>query len=115
MTKSNPSDHFINSPAKLTQCPICKGWIYECHVHGWRVRVEPTPLNLSDEVALRLANRKIYQTFGITKNFELMPRKAWQILHDSGATVFGSHDCDFPTLFEPAPLFERPQAKEPNF
>jgi len=112
----NPSDHFINSTAKLIQCPKCKGWIYECQVNGWRTRVEPTPLNLSDEIAWRLASRKIYQTIQKGSDFELEPRTLWQVTKgDPKAIVLGSHDCKFPTIFEPEPLFAPTSQKEPNF
>jgi len=116
MRNFNPSDYFINSSAKLIQCPKCTGWIYEATVNGWRVRVEPTPLNLSDEIAWRLSNRQIYQTVGTMADFNLEPRKLWHITKgDKRSLVLGSHDCDFPTIFEPEPLFAPKLSKEPNF
>jgi len=116
MKEFNQSQHFINSIAKLRQCPKCTGWIYECHVNGWRVRVEPTQLNLSDEIAWRLSSRKIYQTIRKGSDFELEQRNLWQMTKgDPKAIVLGSHDCKFSTIFEPEPLFASKPLKEPNF
>jgi hypothetical protein len=92
----------------LSQCPKCKGWIYECHVNGWRTRVEPNPLNFAEELAMRLEGRRVFQTLEIT-NPTLIHRNAWHIAKsDSEAKVFASHSCQTPTYFEPAPLHERP-------
>ena len=109
------SNFFINSIATLSQCPICKGWIYEALVNGFRTRVEPNPLKIEEEIALRLEGRRIYQS--ISKiGLDLIDRKAWHINNDDfNALVFASHSCKTPTYFEPEPLFAQDKLKEPNF
>ena len=88
-----------------SQCPKCKGWILECHVNGWRTRVEPNPLNLEEELRASLAGRTIFQTLGTT-DVTLVPRTLWHIRKDDPrAKVLASHDCKTPTYFEPEPLF----------
>jgi hypothetical protein len=116
MREINPSNHFLSSLAKLKQCGKCTGWMYEAQVNGWRVRVEPNPLNLADEIGMRLAKRKIYQTIVKGIDFELMARSAWHITKgDSKSVVLAEHDCRWPTIFEPAPLYLTAKSKEPNF
>jgi hypothetical protein len=100
------SDNFINSSPTLSQCPICKGWVYECHVNGFRTRVEPTPLNFQTEVAMRIERRTIFQTLGISKP-TLFARTLWHINKgDPRGKVFASHSCQTPEIFEPAPISE---------
>jgi len=102
------SDAFINSPLVPKQCSRCTGWIYECHINGWKTKVEPNPLNFQEELAMRLEGRRIFQTVEIT-NSTLMPRTAWHIERsDSRAKVFATHSCKTPTYFEPSPLDEKP-------
>ena len=97
---------FINSLPESKQCPICKGWIYECHVNGWRTRIEPNPLNFATEVAMRIEGRKIFQTLGITEP-TLVARTLWHINQDDPRSkVFASHSCQTPEIFEPAPIYE---------
>jgi hypothetical protein len=108
-------NHFINSLATSSQCPICKGWIFEGMVNGFRTRVDPTPLKNDPELKMRIIGRKIYQSISKT-NVDLIERKAWHIKNgDPDALVFASHDCKTPTYFEPEPLFETPKSKEPQF
>jgi hypothetical protein len=100
------SDSLINSALTLSQCPICKGWIYECHVYGFRTRVEPISLNFQSEVKMRIEGRAIFQTIGVAE-LTLVPRTLWHIEQsDPKAKVFASHSCQTPEIFEPAPLFE---------
>jgi len=108
--------NFINSLQNLTQCPICTGWIYEMHLSGFRTRVEPTPLNFEEEIAARLAGRKIYQTIRVGYDFEIQKRTLWHITHsDFTEFVLPSHSCKTPTIFEPTPLYPNPIAKESIF
>jgi hypothetical protein len=102
------SEAFINSPLALKTCAKCKGWIYECHVEGWRTCLEPNPLNFDEEVAMRLAGRSIFQTIGIDQP-TLVKRSLWHIQKDwAKVKVLASHSCHTPALFEPAPLFDPP-------
>lgn len=108
------SEIFVNSKLTSSQCAKCKGWIYECHVDGWRTYLEPNPLNFAEELAMRVEGRRIFQTIGI---FEptLQPRKLWHINNPSPRSkVLASHSCQTPAIFEPAPLFDLPtyQASE---
>ena len=98
---------FINSSPELKVCARCKGWILECHVDGWRTRVEPNPLNLEDELKASLQGRSIFQTLG-TVEVTLVPRTIWHIRKDDPkAKVLASHDCKTPTYFEPETLFPK--------
>jgi hypothetical protein len=108
--------NFINSLQKLTQCPICKGWIYEMHLNGFRTRVEPTPLNFEEEIRARLTGRKVYQSIRVGYDFEIQKRTLWHINNsDSTEFVLVGHDCSTPTIFEPAPIYEKPTFKEARF
>ena len=98
---------FISSPLNLTQCGKCKGWIYECHVNGWRRKVEPTPLNFAEELAMRVEGRTIFQTLGTAEPI-LVTRTAWHIAQVGETKVLPEHSCQTPALFEPAPLSEKP-------
>jgi len=83
-------------------------------VNGFRTRVEPNPLNVESEIAIRIEGRRIYQS--LSKNsLDLIDRKTWHILNSDNSLVFASHDCKTPTYFEPEPLFETPKSKEPQF
>jgi len=114
--KTTPSDHLINSLQKLTQCPVCKGWIYEMHLGGFRTRVEPTRLNFVEEVIHRLEGRKIYETVRRGYDFEIVERTLWHIKRsDPKAVVLPSHSCLYPMIFEPEPIYEIPTPKESEF
>jgi len=100
------SDSFINSLPTISQCSICKGWVYECHVNGFRTRVEPNPLNFATEVAMRIEGRRILQTLGVTEPI-LIARTLWHINKgDPRGKIFASHSCQTPEIFEPAPIYE---------
>ena len=106
----------INSIAKLIQCRRCTGWIYEAHIHGWKFKVDPDPLDFETEIAARIAGRKIFQTLPVGIDFELDHRSLWHITNPSPrAKVLVEHDCTMPTIFQPSPLYEFSQPKEPNF
>jgi len=83
-------------------------------VNGFRTRVEPNPLNVESEIAMRIEGRRIYQSFS-KNSLDLIDRKTWHILNSASSLVFASHDCKTPTYFEPEPLFETPKSKEPQF
>ena len=116
MTLSNSRDFLINSVAKLTQCRRCQGWIYVAHVNGFETKVEPNPLKLDEEVALRLTGSTIYQTLRSGAGFELQRRTAYHIEKaDPREVALAVHDCTFPTLFEPIDILAKPKPKEPIF
>ena len=100
------SESFINSPLTLSQCTKCKGWIYECHVNGFRTRVEPTPLNLGEELKMRIEGRRIFQTLGTVDPILVKRTDAHIAKVDERAKVLAVHSCKSPTYFEPEPLFE---------
>ena len=100
------SDYFISTFPTLKECAKCKGWILECFINGFETRLEPTPLNLGDELKMRIEGRRIYQTFGIVDPI-LVKRTDWHIANvDDRAKVLAVHSCKTPTYFEPEPLFE---------
>jgi len=102
--------HFISTVPKLTQCPICKGWILECHVDGFRRRLEPNPLNFAEELKMRMKGRSIFQSIGQVEP-TMVIRSLWHINDADPLTkVFPSHDCSTPEIFEPMPLFDLPQS-----
>ena len=116
ITVKGSTAHFINSPAELTQCRKCTGWIYQCYINGWKIKVEPTPLNFETEISLRMEGRRIYQTLKFGTDFELENRTLWHITNAHRLTkVLPEHSCKTPTIFEPAPLYETAKSKEPNF
>jgi hypothetical protein len=105
---------FINSEPIIKQHLKCKGWVFECHVNGWKTRVEPTPLNLMEEVAMRLAGRKVYQILGTARPI-LVERSAWHIAKMQSAIVLVEHSCQTPEIFEPLPIARKSLPKEPQF
>ena len=112
----NPSDFLINSIAKLTLCKICKGWIYEAQLYGFKTKVEPTPLNSSEEVIHRLEGRRVFQTLRKGYDWELSERTAWHITKgDPTAVVLPEHSCKTPVIFEPTPIFPMPVSKGIEF
>ena len=101
------TEYLISTPPRPELCWRCKGWILVSQVFGFRVEVEPNPLNLVDEVKARMEGRKVYQTFGTAEPI-LVKRTMWHIAHlDPHAKVLVAHDCKRPTYFEPSPLFEK--------
>jgi len=116
LPSKNTFNHFINSPAELIQCRKCTGWIYQCHVNGWQITVDPIALNFETEISLRMEGRRIYQTLKFGTDFELENRTLWHITNAHRlAKVLAEHSCKTPTIFEPAPLYETAKSKEPNF
>jgi hypothetical protein len=110
------SQHFLTDTAKLSQCARCKGWIYEGHLYGFLRRVEPTRLNFADEMKMRMSGRKVFGTVRVGSDFELNYRTAWHIAKDEADSLaLVAHDCQFPTYFEPEPLYPPTTPKEPNF
>jgi hypothetical protein len=108
------NDHFISTHPKLVQCPICKGWILECHVGGLRKRVEPMELSFNQELAFRIEGRAIFQSVGSYEP-NLIHRNVWHINNpDPRAKVFASHSCSTPEIFEPMPLFDLPRYIDPE-
>ena len=99
-------ESFISTFPTLKLCARCKGWILECFIDGFETRLEPAPLNLGDELKMRIEGRRIFQTFGIVEPI-LVKRTDWHIANvDDRAKVLAVHNCKTPTYFEPEPLFE---------
>jgi len=89
------SQHLINSKAKSEVCLRCNRDIWVATVNGFRVKVEPTRLNSSEEVVLRMAGNRIFQTLRIGTQFELQLRTAWHITKgDPNAIALAEHDCE---------------------
>lgn len=96
MTNFNSSHHLVSTTAEASECPKCHRGIWIALVNGFEVKVEPTPLNLSEEVVLRMESPKtrIFQTMGIGGKFELQSRSAWHITKgDAKAIALPEHDC----------------------
>lgn len=88
--------HLISTPAKPGQCPRCQKGIWVATVSGFIVKADPRPLEIREEILLRLAKPKvkIYQTFG-TIAFELQKRTSWHITKaDPKVKVLAEHDCN---------------------
>ncbi len=65
---------------------------------------------------MRLAGRKVYGSARKGSEFELTKRTAWHIAKDEADSfALVAHDCQFPTYFEPEPLYPSMTPKEPNF
>jgi len=100
------TESFISTFPTLKECARCKGWILECFIDGFETRLEPTPLNLAEELKFRIEGRRIFQTLGIVEPI-LVKRTDWHIANvDDRAKVLAVHSCKTPTYFEPEPLFE---------
>ena len=100
------AESFISTRPVPKLCARCKGWILECFIDGFETRLEPTPLNLDEELKMRIEGRRIFQTLGTIEPI-LVKRTNWHIVKaDPRAKVLAVHSCKTPTYFEPAPLFE---------
>ena len=97
----------ISTPTISRLCQRCQGWILEAYVNGFLTKVEPTPLNLEDELAARLQGRRIFQTFGTLEPILIHRGLAHIKSEKQDAKVLASHDCSRPTIFEPEPLFPK--------
>jgi hypothetical protein len=87
----------INTRAIPDICKKCFCQIWVATVDGFKVKVEPTRLNLGDELKLRAQGRRIFQVLKIAFDFELLHRTAWHIGKDDGnQIVLAEHDCRNP-------------------
>ena len=102
----NPNSHFISTFPTLKECARCKGWILECFIDGFETKLEPTPLNLGEELKMRIEGRRIYQTLGTVEPILVKRTGAHIAKVDERAKVLAVHSCKSPTYFEPEPLFE---------
>ena len=92
---SNLFQYLVSTPAKPAECKRCNRGIWVALVNGFEFKVEPTPLDATEEILLRLAEPKtrIFQTFGGV-GFELQTRTAWHITKsDPRVKVLPEHDC----------------------
>ena len=95
MIDASTSQHLINSKAKAEICLRCNKNIWIATVNGFKVKVEPDRLNSTEEVILRMAGSRIFQTLRIGNQFELQIRNTWHITKgDPKAIVLAEHDCD---------------------
>lgn len=64
-------------------------------VDGFRVEVDPTPLDATAEILLRMQGVRIYQTCAVVgRRFQLQKRTAWHITKgDAKAVALAGHDC----------------------
>ena len=100
------AESFISTRPVPKLCARCKGWILECFIDGFETKLEPTPLNLGEELKMRIEGRRIFQTLG-TVDPILVKRTDFHIAKvDERAKVLAVHSCKSPTYFEPSPLFE---------
>lgn len=108
--------YFINSIAELLQCRKCTGWVYKAHLNGWQKYLDPNPIDFETEIAMRIANRRIFQTRPVGLEFEIEDRTLWHITNgDHRAKTLVEHSCQTPTIFEPEPIYQLAKSKEPNF
>ena len=106
-----------SSKAVGDECPRCRRQVWKALVNGFEVKADPTPLDASAEIMLRLEGVKIYQTFGVAgSSFELQPRSAWHITKgDPRAIPLAEHKCGQSTNGQTFDLFPKPQLKEADF
>lgn len=100
------TESFISTFPTLKECARCKGWILECFINGFEIKLEPTPLNFAEELKMRIEGRRIYQTFGTVEPILVKRTEAEIAKADPRAKVLAVHSCKTPTYFEPEPLFE---------
>jgi len=100
------AESFISTRPVPKLCARCKGWILECFIDGFETKLEPTPLNLSEELKMRIEGRRIFQTLGTVDPILVKRTDAHIAKVDERAKVLAVHSCKSPTYFEPSPLFE---------
>ena len=100
------SESFISTRPVPKLCARCKGWILECFIDGFETRLEPTPLNLGEELKMRIEGRRIFQTLGTVDPILVKRTDSHIAKVDERAKVLAVHSCKSPTYFEPEPLFE---------
>ena len=100
------SESFISTRPVPKLCARCKGWILECFIDGFETRLEPTPLNLGEELKMRIEGRRIFQTLGTVDPILVKRTDSHIAKVDERAKVLAVHSCKTPTYFEPSPLFE---------
>lgn len=82
-------------------------------VDGFKVKVEPTRLNLETELKLRAQGRRIFQVLKIAFDFELQLRTAWHIGKDDGnQIVLAEHDCQNPNYGSIEEFFPKPKISD---
>lgn len=108
--------HLVSTKVKQSNCAKCKSAIWVGLVNGFETKVDPTPLDATAEIMLRLEGVRIYQTFGVVgSQFELQPRSAWHITKgDAKAVALAEHGCGR-GVAEVIELFPKPEAKEADF
>ena len=108
--------HLVSTKVKQSNCAKCGSAIWVGLVDGFEIKVDPTPLDATTEIMLRLEGVQIYQTFGVVgSQFELQRRSAWHITKgDAKAVALASHGCKRGVSYF-VDLFPKPQAKEVNF
>lgn len=105
------NQHLIEKPMTPNQCNQCKRWTYQAMVVGFPIRIDPTALNLTQELQLRLQGVKIFQTIkGTGWERYLKIRRAADIGQGYGYSIHAQHDCDRMD-FEVHDLTERPKEK----
>lgn len=100
------AESFISTRPVPKLCARCKGWILECFIDGFETKLEPTPLNLGEELKMRIEGRRIYQTLGTVDSILVKRTDSHIAKVDERAKVLAVHSCKTPTYFEPSPLFE---------
>lgn len=104
---------FISTPAIPDICRKCLSSIWVAMVDGFRVKVEPTPINLETELKLRAKGVRIYQARKVVFQFELLNRHSWHIKNSDGSEiVLPAHDCKNPQYGQIVHFFEKPQIQK---
>lgn len=109
--------HLVSTKVEASNCNRCGSGIWLGLVNGFEVKADPTPLEPSAEIMLRLEKVKIYQTFGVVGSaFELQPRSAWHITKgDSRSIPLAEHKCGQSTNGQIVDLYPKPKPKEADF
>ena len=87
--------YLICTDAEATTCAKCRSAVWVAMVDGFRVEVDPTPLDATAEIFLRMQGVRIYQTCAVVgRRFQLQKRTAWHITKgDAKAVALAGHDC----------------------
>ena len=105
----------ICTVAEATTCAKCQSAVWVAMVNGFKVAVDPTPLDVTAEIMLRLEGVRIYQTCSVVgSQFELQRRDAWHITKgDAKAIALADHDCSrgVPAIIDLFPGFTSKEAQ----
>lgn len=86
--------HFESKVLKAKECIGCGATVLSGQASGWRVTLNPDPIDISQEIEQRKLKRPTYELYETVLGAEPVYRSKFVIKSQTGRKVLAIHKCE---------------------